>query len=60
MMTFFKITSLVLAGLLFVSLIFRAGVYANEKDWLKFTGGNQINQSEKDIDKIMRILEDVN
>lgn len=55
----FKITSLVLAGLLFVSLIFGAGVYASQ-NWLKFTGDEQIKKSESDIDKIMQILEDVN
>lgn len=57
----FKITSLVLAGLLFVSLIFGAGVYANEKGWLtNFTGDKQITESENHLNEIMRILEDVN
>lgn len=54
----FKITSLVLAGLLFVSLIFGAGVYAANKDWLDFTGSQKIETSKSDIDKIMKILED--
>lgn len=54
----FKVLGSVLAGLLVVSLVFGAGVYASQ--WLNFTGDKQIKQSESDVDEIMQILRDVN
>lgn len=52
----FKVLGSVLAGLLVVSLVFGAGVYASQ--WLNFTGDKQIEQSESDVDEIMQILRD--
>src|SRR5699024_4195046 len=54
----FKVLVSVLAGLIVVSLVFGAGVYASQ--WLNFTGDKQIEQSESDVDEIMQILRDVN
>lgn len=55
----FKITSLVLAGLLFVSLIFGAGVYANDQGWLKFKD-KQVSDADDNLGRIMEILRDLN
>lgn len=53
-----KWVSGVLGAVLALSLVFGAGVYASQ--WLSFTGKEQIEQSESNVDEIMRILEDVN
>lgn len=53
-----KWVSGVLGAVLVLSLVFGAGVYASQ--WLNFTGKEQIEQSESDVDKIMDILRNVN
>ena len=53
-----KLPVAIVGGLLLLSLVFGAGVYASQ--WLSFTGDNQIEQSESDVDEIMEILRDVN
>lgn len=53
-----KLPVAIIGSLLLLSLVFGAGVYASQ--WLSFTGDNQIEQSESDVDEIMEILRDVN
>src|SRR5699024_4805852 len=53
-----KLPVAIIGTLLLLSLVFGAGVYASQ--WLSFTGDNQIEQSENDVDEIMQILRDVN
>lgn len=53
-----KLPVAIIGGLLLLSLVFGAGVYASQ--WLNFTGDEQIEQSENDVDEIMQILRDVN
>ena len=54
----FKILGGALSVIILLTLVFGAGVYASQ--WLSFTGDNQIEQSENDVDEIMQILRDVN
>ena len=53
-----KLPVAIIGSLLLLSLVFGAGVYASQ--WLSFTGDNQIEQSENDVDEIMEILRNVN
>ena len=53
-----KLPAAIIGGLLLLSLVFGAGVYASQ--WLSFTGDNQIEQSENDVNEIMEILRKVN
>lgn len=50
---------LTVTGFIAVAMLFTGVGYA-AGTWLNFTGDEQIKQSESDIDKIMKILEDVN
>lgn len=54
----FKILGGALSVIILLTLVFGAGVYASQ--WLSFTGDNQIEQSESDVDEIMQILRNVN
>ena len=54
----FKILGGALSVIILLTLVFGAGVYASQ--WLSFTGDNQIEQSENDVDEIMQILRNVN
>lgn len=51
-----KWVSGILGAVLALSLVFGAGVYASQ--WLYFTGDEQIQQSDNNVEEIMQILRD--
>ena len=55
MKNLFKITLGIIAGL----LLFTTGAFAANQGWLNFTGDNQIEQSESNVNEIMEILRNV-
>ena len=55
MKNLFKMTLGVIAGL----LLFATGAYASNQGWLNFTGDNQIEQSNSNVNEIMEILRNV-
>ena len=55
MKNLFKITLGVIAGF----LLFATGAYASNQGWLNFTGDNQIEQSNSNVNEIMEILRNV-
>ena len=55
MKNLFKVSIGVIAGL----LLFATGAFAANQGWLSFTGDNQIEQSESNVNEIMDILRNV-
>ncbi|MDN6193657.1 MAG: hypothetical protein L0I88_01310 [Alkalibacterium sp.] len=53
-----KKLTLTIASLIAAALIFTGGVYASQ--WLNFTGDEQIEQSDSNVEEIMQILRNVN
>lgn len=53
-----KKLTLTIASLIAAAFIFAGGVYAAQ--WLSFTGDEQIEQSDNNVDEIMQILRNVN
>lgn len=53
-----KKLTLTIASLIAAVLIFTGGVYASQ--WLIFTGDEQIEQSDSNVEEIMQILRNVN
>ena len=51
----FKVSIGVIAGL----LLFATGAYAANQGWLNFTGDEQVQQSESNVNEIMEILRNV-
>lgn len=55
MKNLFKVSIGVIAGL----LLFATGAYASNQGWLNFTGDEQVQQSENNVNEIMEILRNV-
>lgn len=51
----FKVSFGVIAGL----LLFATGAYASNQGWLNFTGDEQVQESESNVNEIMEILRNV-
>lgn len=54
-----KIAVIISTALLMVVGTFSMGVYAVQNGWLEFTGGDQVRETEDDIEEIMEILDEV-
>lgn len=51
---------LTITGFIAALLLFTGGAYAANQGWLNFTGDDEIEQSQNNVDEIMKILRNVN